>query len=73
MDYPGQRIQIDIKFVPKNCLTKELREKEESYYQCTAIDEYTRQRVLWASKVFQTQIFLNECVTCLTNLHHIYI
>lgn len=54
MDYPGQRIQIDVKFVPKNCLIKELREKEESYYQYTAIDEYTRQRVLWASKEHST-------------------
>ena len=54
MDYPGQRIQIDVKFVPKNCLTKELREKEEWYYQYTAIDEYTRKRVLWASKEHST-------------------
>ena len=50
MDYPGQRIQIDVKYVPKNCLTKELREREEEYFQYTAIDEYTRKRVLWASK-----------------------
>ena len=54
MDYPGQRIQIDVKYVPKNCLTKELREKEEAYYQYTAIDEYTRKRVLWASKEHST-------------------
>ena len=54
MDYPGQRIQIDVKYVPKNCLTKELIEKEEAYYQYTAIDEYTRKRVLWASKEHST-------------------
>lgn len=54
MDYPGQRIQIDVKYVPKNCLTKELREREEEYFQYTAIDEYTRKRVLWASKEHST-------------------
>ena len=54
MEYPGQRIQIDVKYVPKNCLTKELREREEEYFQYTAIDEYTRKRVLWASKEHST-------------------
>ena len=50
MKYPGQRVQIDVKYVPQNCMSKELQEREEKYYQYTAIDEYTRQRVLWASK-----------------------
>ena len=31
-----------------------LVELEEKYYQYTAIDEYTRQRVLWASKEHST-------------------
>ena len=47
---PGQRVQIDVKYVPMNCLTKELREQGERYYQYTAIDEYTRLRVLWFAK-----------------------
>lgn len=50
MSHPGERIQIDVKYVPKKCMSKELKELEEKYYQYTAIDEYTRQRVLWASK-----------------------
>ena len=50
MSHPGERIQIDVKYVPKECMSKELKELEEKYYQYTAIDEYTRQRVLWASK-----------------------
>lgn len=54
MTHPGERIQIDVKYVPKNCLTREILEKEEGYYQYTAIDEYTRQRVLWASKEHST-------------------
>ena len=54
MTYPGEKIQIDVKYVPSNCLSKELREQGEKYYQYTAIDEYTRQRVLWASKEHST-------------------
>ena len=54
MKYPGQRIQIDVKYVPTNCLCRELQEMGEKYYQYTAIDEYTRQRVLWASKEHST-------------------
>ena len=50
MTYPGERIQIDVKYVPSKSLTKEVKEKEGRYYQYTAIDEYTRKRVLWASK-----------------------
>lgn len=54
MQYPGQRVQIDVKYVPKSCLTKDILEKEEEDYQYTAIDEYTRKRVLWASKEHST-------------------
>ncbi len=50
MTYPGERVQIDVKYVPKKNLTKEVIEQEGRYYQYTAIDEYTRKRVLWASK-----------------------
>ena len=50
MTYPGERVQIDVKYVPAKSLTKEVREKDGRYYQYTAIDEYTRKRVLWASK-----------------------
>jgi len=54
MTYPGERVQIDVKYVPLNCLTKETKEIEGRYYQYTAIDEYTRKRVLWASKEHNT-------------------
>ena len=50
MVYPGERVQIDVKYVPAKSLTKEVKEKDGRYYQYTAIDEYTRKRVLWASK-----------------------
>ena len=50
MTYPGERVQVDVKYVPLNCLTKEVKEKDGRYYQYTAIDEYTRKRILCASK-----------------------
>ena len=45
MRYPGERIQIDVKYVPRKNLTKEVIEEDGRYYQYTAIDEYTRKRV----------------------------
>lgn len=50
MRYPGERVQVDVKYVPAKSLTKEVKEEDGRYYQYTAIDEYTRKRVLWASK-----------------------
>ena len=50
MTYPGERVQVDVKYVPKKSLTKEVIEEDGGYYQYTGIDEYTRKRVLWASK-----------------------
>jgi transposase len=48
MDYPGQRIQIDVKFVPKECIDPKLLEiaPYTKFYQYTAIDEYSRLRIL---------------------------
>ena len=54
MKYPGQRVQVDVKQVPTNCLTKELQERGEKYYQYTAIDEYTRKRYLWFTNAHDT-------------------
>lgn len=42
MQYPGQRVQIDVKIVPRACIAApELR-----LFQYTAIDEYSRYRIL---------------------------
>ena len=46
MDYPGQRIQIDVKFVPAVCLANAA--KGQKFYQYTAIDEYSRWRFVEA-------------------------
>ena len=55
MKYPGERIQVDVKHVPRKSLTEEVRQKDERYYQYTAIDEYTRKRKMWASKELSTR------------------
>lgn len=44
MRYPGQRGQIDVKFVPLSCLAGEAR--EQKFYQYTFIDEFSRFRYL---------------------------
>lgn len=44
MQYPGQRVQIDVKFVPACCLVGAAA--GQKYYQYTAIDEYSRFRYL---------------------------
>lgn len=46
MQYPGQRVQIDVKFVPAACIVGDA--KGQSFYQYTAIDEYSRFRYLEA-------------------------
>jgi len=52
MTYPGQKCQIDVKFVPQSCLVGEVA--EEKYYQYTFIDEYSRFRILKAYKEHST-------------------
>ncbi len=46
MTFPGQRVQIDVKFVPSVCLVGDV--KDEKFYQYTAIDEYSRFRYVEA-------------------------
>lgn len=42
--YPGERVQIDVKFVPNECIG--FRSHHSRYYQITAIDEFSRKRYL---------------------------
>lgn len=46
MNHPGERVQIDVKFVPASCLVGEASTKK--FYQYTAIDEFSRFRYLAA-------------------------
>lgn len=63
MSYPGQRVQIDVKFVPSACLVNEA--KGEKFYQYTAIDEYSRWRFVEAFEehnTYTSTVFLNHLV-----------
>ncbi len=44
MQYPGQRVQVDVKVVPRKCIT----DPTLRLFQYTAIDEFTRLRFLAA-------------------------
>ena len=46
MSYPGERVQIDVKFVPAACLVGAAAGRK--FYQYTAIDEFSRYRYLEA-------------------------
>lgn len=46
MLFPGQRVQIDVKFVPSACVVGDA--EGQKFYQYTAIDEYSRYRYIEA-------------------------
>ena len=63
--YPGERVQVDVKYVPRECMSKELKEIGEKYYQYTAIDEYTRLRYTYFCKehnTYESTIFVNRLI-----------
>ena len=58
--YPGDKVQVDIKYVPPECI--KFPSYGYKYYQITAIDEYTRKRVLSIVKeksTYETVKFLD--------------
>ena len=63
MQYPGQRGQIDVKFVPEVCIVGQ--EKGTKWYQYTFIDEYSRFRYLEAFEehnTYSSAVFLRHVV-----------
>lgn len=63
--YPGEKVQIDVKYVPKKCLSPELQQINEKYYQYTAIDEFTRIRYTWFTNehsTYMSSIFVKKLV-----------
>ena len=63
MSYPGQRGQIDVKFVPAACLAGDA--SGQKFYQYTFIDEYSRFRYLEAFEehsTFSSALFLRHVV-----------
>jgi transposase InsO family protein len=62
MQHPGQRVQIDVKFVPTDCITT----NGERYYQYTAIDECSRLRYLKAyeeNSTYSSADFLKKAMS----------
>lgn len=64
MAYPGQRIQVDVKFVPSACL-KNSAVIGKQFFQYTAIDEYSRWRFVEAFEehnTYSSALFLQHLV-----------
>ena len=65
MTHPGERIQIDVKVVPRKCIV----DPELRLYQYTAIDEYSRYRVLGAyleQSTYSSTEFLKKVILVFT-------
>lgn len=63
MQYPGQRVQIDVKYVPSVCIVGQ--EEGTKWYQYTFIDEYSRFRYLEAFQehsTYSSAEFIKHCV-----------
>lgn len=63
MQYPGQRGQIDVKFVPSVCMVGQ--EKGTQWFQYTFLDEYSRFRYLEAFEehcTYSSTVFLRHVV-----------
>ncbi len=59
--YVGEKVQVDIKYVPRECI--KFMSYGKQYYQITAIDEYSRKRVLKIveeKSTYETAKFLEE-------------
>ena len=64
MQYPGQRIQIDVKYVPSACL-KNSKVIGKQFFQYTAIDEYSRWRYVEAFEehnTYSSAVFLEHLI-----------
>lgn len=59
--YPGDKVQVDIKYVPQECIR--FPSYGNRYYQITGIDEYSRKRVLKIVKeksTYETGQYIRE-------------
>lgn len=68
MSRPGQRIQIDVKYVPKDCIDPKLLEQapHTRFFQYTAIDECSRLRILEGydeHDTYSSALFLKQAVS----------
>ena len=64
-EYPGQKVQIDVKFMPTECLSTEMVARGEKEYVYVAIDECSRwsfREVYNEHSTFSSQQFLTKLV-----------
>lgn len=60
-EFPGDKVQVDIKYVPNECI--HFPSYGDQYYQITAIDEFSRKRVLEIVKeksTYETTKFIKQ-------------
>ena len=63
--FPGEKVQIDVKVVPKSCIPEEARARGLRLYQYTAIDECTRLRYLGGfveQSTYSSYCFLKDLI-----------
>ena len=63
MLYPGQRVQIDVKFVPQSCIVGQ--QEPTQWYQYTFLDEFSRFRYIEAFRehsTYSSAVFLRHVV-----------
>ncbi len=61
-EYPGQKVQIDVKYVPKECVVD-----GRKYYQFTAVDECTRwtfREMYDEHSTYSAKDFLKKLIRC---------
>lgn len=68
MTRPGERVQIDVKYVPKECIGPRVLEADPYFklFQYTAIDEYSRLRILGGYQehnTYSSTLFLQQAVS----------
>lgn len=59
-EWIGDKVQVDIKYVPEECVR--FPSYGDRYYQITAIDEYSRKRVL---KIVKEKVPMKLANICL--------
>ena len=63
--FPGEKVQIDVKVVPKICITGKVRDEGLKLYQYTTIDECTRFRYLEGfdeQSTYSSMLFLQHLI-----------
>lgn len=63
--FPGEKVPVDVKVVPKCCIVGQAKELGQKMYQYTAIDEYSRFRYVEAfpeQRTYSSMIFLKHLI-----------